>query len=62
MKQKVNLLWQTVCGNMVTLKRGDDHVLRRALQYEVGGQRKKERLKRKYKRQVQEEREVEKEV
>ena len=37
------------------LRREDGHVLRRALDFEVEGQRKKERSKRTWKRQVDEE-------
>ena len=37
------------------LKRGDSHVLRRALVFEVEGQRKKRRLKRTWKKLVEEE-------
>ena len=37
------------------LRREDGHVLRRALDFEVEGQRKKWRLKRRWKRQVEEE-------
>ena len=37
------------------LRREDDHVLRRALDFEVDGQRKKGRPKRTWKRQVEEE-------
>ena len=37
------------------LRREDGHVLRRALDYEVEGQRKKGRLKRTWERQVEEE-------
>ena len=36
------------------LRREDDHVLRRALDFEVDGQRKKQRWKRTWKRQVDE--------
>ena len=37
------------------LRREDGHVLRRALHFEVGGQRKKGRHKRTWKKQVEEE-------
>ena len=37
------------------LRREDDHVLRRALDYEVEGERKKVRLKRTWKKHVEEE-------
>ena len=37
------------------LRREDDHVLRRALDFEVEGQRKKGRPKRTWKKQVEEE-------
>ena len=36
------------------LSREDDHLLRRALDFEVEGQKKKERLKRAWKKQVEE--------
>ena len=41
------------CGNV--LRREDSHVLRRALDFEVEGQRKKRRLERTWKKQVEEE-------
>ena len=45
----------SVCLYGHVLRREDGHVLRRALVFEVEGQRKKERLKRTWKRQVEEE-------
>ena len=44
-----------VCWNGHVLKREDDYFLRRALDFEVGGQRKKGRSKRTCKKQVEEE-------
>ena len=44
-------VFQTFCGHV--LRRKDGHVLRRALEVEVKGQRKKERLKRTWKKQVE---------
>ena len=41
------------CGHV--LSREDGHILRRALYFEVEGQRKKRRLKRTWKRQTEEE-------
>ena len=45
----------SVCWYGYVLRREDGHVLRRALDFEVEGQRKKVRPKRKWNRQVEEE-------
>ena len=68
MKLLISWLWQTVFVGMVNvlrslirsfefivLRREDGHVLRRDLDYEVGGQRKKGRPKRTWKKQAEEE-------
>ena len=46
----------SVCWYGYVMRRDDVHVLRKALDFEVHGQRKKGRLKNMWKKQVQEER------
>ena len=45
----------SVCRHGHVLRREDGHVLRKALDFEVDGQRKKGRMKRTWKKQVEEE-------
>ena len=56
MKLLISWLWQTAfIGLVMCLRREDGHVLRRALDFEAKGQKKKGRLKRTWKKQVEEE-------
>ena len=51
MKLLISWLWQTVfVGMVIFLRREDGHVLRRALDFEVEGERKNGRLKRTWKK------------